>query len=235
VTVAPARRPRRLGLVLLDTAFPRPPGDVGHPATFAPLDVRRRVVAGASPARIVGTRDPAWLAPFAAAVRSLADEGCDAVVTSCGFLARHQGALAAAAPVPVWTSSLLLVPGLDRALGPGRRAGVLTVDAASLGAPELEGAGARADTPVSGLAPGSAFRGTLLGNAASLDAAEAERATVDAALRLVRAHPEVGAIVLECTNLPPHAAAVRAATGLPVFDIVTLVRERLPATEEAHA
>ena len=215
---------------MLETAFPRPPGDVGHPATFAPLEVRARVVRGASPARIVGGRDPAWLEPFAAAVRSLADEGCDAVITSCGFLARHQRALAARVAVPVWTSSLLLVPELDRALGPGLRAGVLTVDAASLGAPELEGAGARADTPAAGLHPESAFRRTLLGDQTVLDEAEAERSTVDAARRLVAAHPEVGAIVLECTNMPPHAAAVRAATGLPVHDIVTLVRERLART-----
>ena len=215
-----------LGLVLLDTAFPRPPGDVGHPATFAPIDVRTRVVRGAVPARIVGGRDPAWLEPFVDAARALVDEGVSAIVTSCGFLARHQQAIAAAVPVPVWTSSLLLVPELDGALGPSRRAGVVTVDAASLGLPELAGAGARADTPVAGLAADSAFRATLLGNRTALDTAEAERATVDAALRLVRAHPEVGAIVLECTNMPPHAAAVHAATGLPVHDIVTLVRAR---------
>jgi hypothetical protein len=191
--------------------------------------VLRHVVAGAVPARIVGERDPAWLAPFVEAARALAKEGCAAVITSCGFLARHQRALAAALPIPVWTSSLLCVPELDRRLGPGCRAGVVTVDAASLGAPELEGAGARADTPVAGLAVDSPFRRTLLGNEASLDEAEAERATVDAALRLVRSHAEVGALVLECTNMPPYADAVRAATGLAVHDIVTLVRERWSA------
>jgi Asp/Glu/hydantoin racemase len=40
----------------------------------------------------------------------------------------------------------------------------------------------------------------------------------------VERHPEVGAIVLECTNMPPYAAPIREATGLPVFDITTLIR-----------
>lgn len=43
------------------------------------------------------------------------------------------------------------------------------------------------------------------------------------ALRLVRRHGDIGAILCECTNLPPHAAAIRAATGLPVHDAVGYV------------
>jgi Asp/Glu/hydantoin racemase len=39
----------------------------------------------------------------------------------------------------------------------------------------------------------------------------------------VAAHPDLGAIVLECTNMPPYAGDIRRATGLPVFDIVSLV------------
>ena len=33
-----------------------------------------------------------------------------------------------------------------------------------------------------------------------------------------------GAIVLECTNMPPYAAAIRQATALPVFDITSLIQ-----------
>ncbi|MGZ5207344.1 MAG: aspartate/glutamate racemase family protein, partial [Caldimonas sp.] len=73
------------------------------------------------------------------------------------------------------------------------------------------------------------FRRTLLDNRRLLDAAEAEAATVAAAARLVARHPEVAAIVLECTNMPPYADAVRAATRLPVHDIATLIAARLAA------
>jgi Asp/Glu/hydantoin racemase len=39
----------------------------------------------------------------------------------------------------------------------------------------------------------------------------------------VAEHPDVGAIVLECTNMPPYTADIQRETGLPVFDIVSLV------------
>lgn len=45
---------------------------------------------------------------------------------------------------------------------------------------------------------------------------------VAVARRLVRNHPDVGAIVIECTNLVPFSPLVHKATGLPVFDLVTL-------------
>ena len=214
-----------LGVLMLETRFPRPLGDIGHPGTFA-FAVRYRTVRGATPERVVLGEDATLLQPFVAAARALASEGVAALTTSCGFLVRFQAELAAAVAVPVWTSSLLLIAELDAGWSDGRRAGVVTVDAGSLTAAHLRAAGARADTPVEGLAVDSRFRATLLHDRAELDADEAERTTVAAAERLLARHPEVAAIVLECTNMPPYAAAVRAATGRPVHDITTLVRDR---------
>ena len=219
-----------LGVVMLETRFPRPRGDIGNPATFS-FPVRYRTVSGASPRRVVIERDPTLLAPFIEAARALEREGVAAITTSCGFLALFQRELAAAVAVPLWTSSLLLVAEIEAGLRDGRRVGrrvgVVTVDAASLTAEHLRAVGARTDTPIEGLALDSPFRATLLDDRAELDVDEAALATVAAAERLVARHPEVAAIVLECTNLPPYADAVRAATGLPVHDITTLVRARL--------
>ena len=211
---------------MLETRFPRPPGDVGNAQTFA-FPVRYRAVAGASPRKVVIERDPALLAPFVDAARALEREGVAAVTTSCGFLALFQREMAAAVTVPVWTSSLLLVAEIEAGLPEGRRVGIVTADADSLSADHLHAVGARADTPREGLALDSRFRATLLQDLGELDAAEAARATVAAAERLIERHPEVAAIVLECTNMPPYADAVRAATRLPVHDITTLVRARL--------
>ena len=219
---------RTLGVLMLETRFPRLRGDIGCAATFD-FPVRHRVVAGASPRRVVLEQDPALLAPFVGAAQDLEREGVAAITTSCGFLALFQRPLQAAVGVPLWSSSLLAVGALDAALPEGKRAGVVTVDAVSLSPAMLAAAGAPEDTPVEGLATDSAFRRTLLENRADLDAAEAELATVAAALRLVARHPEVAAIVLECTNMPPYADAVRAATKLPVHDITTLIRARFAA------
>ena len=57
----------------------------------------------------------------------------------------------------------------------------------------------------------------------ALQAQQTRRDIVDAARRLVSEHPDVGAIVLECTNMPPYTADIQRETGRPVFDIVTLV------------
>ena len=214
---------RALGVLMLDTRFPRVPGDIGHAASL-PFATRHRVVRGASPQRVVRERDPALLQPFIAAGRALIDDGVAAITTSCGFLVLFQQALQAALPeVPVWTSSLLLLPELQRR-GP---AGVVTVDAASLGADHLRAAGAAADTPIEGLAPGCAFQRSLLQDEATLDVEAARDATVSAALRLVERRPEIEAIVLECTNMPPYADAVRAATGRPVHHLISLLTARL--------
>jgi len=210
---------------MLDTRFPRIDGDIGHAATF-PFPVRRVTVHGASPRRVVVERDGSLVAAFVDAARVLARDGASAITTSCGFLVRVQHELAAAVDVPVWTSSLLLLAELNGSLRQGRRAGIVTVDAGSLGADDMRAAAAPADTPIEGLAVGSAFRRTLLDDTAALDEAEARDATVAAARRLVARHPEVAAIVLECTNMPPYRDAVAAATGRPVHDITTLIATR---------
>ena len=210
---------------MLQTRFPRPPGDVGHPATFA-FEVRQRIVAGATPAAVVRARDPELLPPFVAAARALVDEGVGAIATSCGFLARWQRELQSALPVPVWTSALLHLAELR-----GQRCGVITIEAASLGADELVAVGADPATPVEGITPQSPLHRTLLQDLPSLDVDDARDQVLAAARRLQRRVPDLQHLVLECTNLPPYADALRQACGLPVHDITTLLRERMKALQ----
>jgi hypothetical protein len=210
-----------LGILMLDTRFPRPLGDVGHPGSWA-MPVCFEVVRDATPRRVVQQDDPRLLAPFIAAGKRLVARGARALTTSCGFLVRHQAALQAALPVPVWTSSLLLLPALSKA-------GVITVDAASLGTAELSAAGASIHIPFEGLAPGCGLQNTLLNDLLTLDTFAAELEAVAAAMRLTQRHPELQNLVLECTNLPPYAAAIAAATGRPVHHLMTLVHERYGA------
>jgi Asp/Glu/hydantoin racemase len=216
-----------LGLLMLQTRFPRPPGDVGHPQTFD-FAVRRQVVQGATPERVVRGNDPAALQPFVAAARALAAEGCDAIGTSCGFLALWQRELQAALPVPVWSSALLQ---LAEQRAQGRHCGVITIEAASLGAAHFAGVGADPATPVEGITPGSALHRTLLQDLPTLDQADARAQVLAAAQRLLARAPGVDTLVLECTNLPPYADALRAATGLQVLDVVTLLTQRMRALQ----
>jgi Asp/Glu/hydantoin racemase len=90
----------------------------------------------------------------------------------------------------------------------------------------MAGAGIAADAPVvvAGLETEKEFTRVLLDDQLILDVEAARQEHLTVAGRLVAEHPEIGAIVLECTNMPPYRADIQAATGLPVFDITTLVR-----------
>lgn len=212
-----------IGILMLEARFARVPGDMGNALTW-PFPVQYRVVRGASPERVVLHQAEGLLPQFLDAASDLVAHGCAAITTNCGFLSLFQRELAAHAGVPVATSALMQVPWVQATLPPGKRVGVVTISAGSLTAAHLEAAGAPADTPVVGCEGGRELFAVLIrGQREDLDTQAAEADVVDAARALVAAHPAVGAIVLECTNMPPYAAAVRAATGLAVFDSVTLV------------
>jgi hypothetical protein len=211
-----------IGILSLETRFPRIPGDVGNALTW-PFPVMIRAVSGASPGRVVAGRAEGLLDAFADAGNELVAEGAAGIVTTCGFLVLMQAALQARIPVPVATSALLQAPLLERLLPAGTRVGIVTACAASLSPDHLAAAGLSADAPVEGVAPSSHFADVFLRDAASLDAWAAERDVVDAAATLVSRRPDVAALVLECANMPPYAAVVRRATGLPVYDAVSFV------------
>ncbi|MBR0649578.1 aspartate/glutamate racemase family protein [Roseomonas terrae] len=211
-----------LGIIMLETRFPRIPGDIGNGMTW-PFSVLYRVVPGATPERVVLQGARGLLPDFIAAAQELVAMGAEAITTSCGFLCIFQKEIAAAVGVPVATSSLLQVPWVEALLPPGQRVGVITVSPASLTPAHYIAAGMAADTPVMGVENGrELFRVLVRQDKPELDVAAAEQDILDAGRALVAAHPEVGAIVLECTNMPPYAAALQAALGLPVHDVVSL-------------
>jgi hypothetical protein len=217
-----------IGILMLDTAFPRVPGDVGHAATFE-FPVLYQVVEGAAPDRLIVERDSALLSPFLEAARRLERSGVRAITSSCGFLALFQRELAEAVDVPVFSSALLLVPLVWRMGPPRRRIGIITANAGALGEEHFNAVGwSRDELPIHvvGLENEPLFLPTQRDPArfalVDVEALEAEvLRTVD---RLIREAPDVGAIVLECTNLPPFAAAIQRRVARPVFDIVSLIR-----------
>lgn len=213
----------RLGILMLETRFARIPGDVGNGETW-PFPVLFRVVRGATAGKVVLDGARGLLPDFIAAAQELVALGAEGITTTCGFLSPFQKELAAAAGVPVATSSLMQVPWVQATLPPGKRVGIVTVSKACLTPAHLEAAGAPADTPVAGTEGGREFFRVLVGEEKDdLDVALAEQDILDAGRALVAAHPEVGAIVLECTNMPPYAGALQAALGLPVYDIYSLI------------
>ncbi|MCQ2006036.1 aspartate/glutamate racemase family protein [Rhizobium sp. NRK18] len=212
-----------VGILMLEAQFPRIPGDMGNALTW-PFPVHYKVVRSATPDLVVRKGAAGTLDMFIAAARELVADGVDGITTNCGFLALFQEELAAAVPVPVATSSLMQVALVNRLLAPGKRAGILTISGTALTPLHLEKAGVPEGTPIGTTEGGREFTRAILDNELYLDVDAARLDNVDAALKLQADNPDLGAIVLECTNMIPYAADIRQATGLPVFSIETFVR-----------
>ena len=212
-----------LGIIMLDTKFPRLRGDIGNARTW-PFPVSYRIVEGALPERMArADPDPELLAPFLDAARALEAQGVRAICTSCGFLAVNQPQLADAVQVPVFSSPLLQVPIAATAAG-GRKVVILTARTV-LTEQHYRGAGwSSEDIPVVQMAPpeDSHFYSTFVGNSPEADSKILERDVADLARRVVAEHPDAGSIVMECANFAPFSRMAGGITGLPVFDLYTM-------------
>src|SRR5271166_1312147 len=164
----------RVGILMLETRFPRIPGDMGNAKTW-PFPVLYKVVPGASPRRVVREKAEGLLDELLAAAGELVRLGADGITTTCGFLSLFQREIAAHVGVPVATSSLMQIPFIERMLPSGKRVGILTISAVSLTEEHILAAGADPATPVVGTDDGSEFTRAILNDEGRLDVAAAER------------------------------------------------------------
>ena len=211
-----------VGILMLETRFPRIPGDMGNALTW-PFPVHYRVVRGASPDKVVRGNPKELLDVFIEAGKDLVATGADGITTNCGFLALVQDELREALGVPVATSSLMQAPLVQAMLPPGKKTVILTISKATLTQAHLSAANVPADTPVYGTDGGQVFTRDILGDAAEIDFAACRQDMLDASDEIMANEPDAGAIVLECTNMVPYAADVRKRTGLPVYSIESFV------------
>lgn len=212
-----------LGIMMLDTTFERPLGDVGNAGSW-PFPVVYKTVKGASARKIVNGEDDAMLLEaFVAASEELAREGACALTTSCGFLVLRQSTLAQRLTLPVATSSLLQIPQITAFLPAGKKVGVITYDFNSLTDLHFREAAIKDIPPVAGLPKGGAFH-QLIEGGKPYDREALSNELSKTVQDLVDKQPSIGALVFECTNLPPFSAEISKRFALPVFDILTLGR-----------
>ena len=214
-----------IGILILDAAYPCIPGNVGNATTYD-FPVRYKEVKGSSIERLLNERDPKLLEPFIQGAKELEAEGVGAVTGACGFMALFQPQVAAAVNVPVFLSSLLQVPFIRSTLKPGQKIGVISANAGALTDEHFRNVGISPDVPLAvyGMEDQYEFRSSVLEEKGTLDSAKVEEEILGVAARMTSENPNLGAIVLECSDLPPYARAVSEATGLPVFDFTTMIR-----------
>ncbi|MEJ2165035.1 MAG: aspartate/glutamate racemase family protein [Desulfobacterales bacterium] len=224
-----------IGILCLETYYGRPPGHIRNASTFR-FPVLYRVVEGATARRVVKEAAPELLNPFIKAARELEREGVMAVTGSCGFLALFQNELADSVDIPVYTSSLIQIPMVYRMLRRSQKVGILTASAGTLTDAHLKAVGAEGvPVCVAGMDDRKEFCEVVIeGRRSELDIARLAAEVLAVVDALAENNPEMGALVIECTDLPPFAHLIQEKVHLPVFDIVTLtnmVYETLVRTE----
>lgn len=210
-----------IGILVLDSTFPRIRGDVGNAKSYD-FPVLYKKVRGGLPKKVVLNLRKEDIQPFAEGAVELEKEGVKAITTSCGFLALFQEELSSCVDIPVFTSALLFVPMLSQMVGKGKKIGILTANSMTLTECHMQAVGIEpSKCKVVGLEGGEEFTNFTVQNRDKVDVESCRKELIAAAQRLV-GDGDVGMIVLECTNMPPYSYEIHRSTGLPVFDIVML-------------
>ncbi|PUA16938.1 aspartate/glutamate racemase family protein [Glaciimonas sp. PCH181] len=212
-----------IGVLGLEAYYAKPPGHIKNASGFG-FPILYKSIKGVTVKKLLREPSAAQLQLFIDAARELEAEGVRAITGSCGFLALYQRELADAVNIPVFMSSLLQVPLVHQMLRPQQKVGVITAHKESLTLAHLQAV--RADqTPVCivGMDAQPEFVEVIIeGRRNTLDLQKLEDEVVAVAVALARDNPDVGAIVLECTDMPPFAHRIQEETGLAVFDLATL-------------
>ncbi|MDQ6524936.1 hypothetical protein RB608_15060 [Nocardioides sp. LHD-245] len=213
-----------IGMLCAQWNIPFVPGDLNHVGTFS-FPMRYVEVQGLIGADILRGDGAKFTDLILTAAQGLETEGVRAITSNCGFMAVFQEAVSAAVNVPVFLSSLLQLDMVTRMVGPDRRVGVLSANAAAVTPALLEGVGFT-DTDrivVQGLESYDHFREVILDEVGEMEPLRFADEVVEGARELQRSNPDIGAIVTECSDLPAYSAAIRAATGLPVYDWASFI------------
>ena len=213
-----------LGVVELTANIPFAPGNVNNASTFD-FPVRYESLGDIDPMWVVAAEPhPEVIKRSIVAAQKLESHGCRAVIGNCGFFGNYQPQVAAELKIPFFGSSLLQIPMVLASMGRDQKVGVLTADGSKLEvAPALENCGVtdRERVVIYGV-ENEPEAVNILSTSGHLNLSNLERDLVNVAKRMVAENPDVGAIILECTEFPPHAHAIQDAAHKPVWGFTTM-------------
>jgi hypothetical protein len=221
-----------LGIIILDDVYPGFPGDVRNASAF-PFPIQYEIADGVDIWALVHEADKSpCLAPIQRAAKKLEKMGCRAIAAECGYFAYFQKAIAAYVHVPVFMSSLLQVPLAQQLIGPDKVVGILVAREKQMTDAHLEAVGIRVGSNYIITGAEEEDRCPEFSHLwykpertdpPGADYAQAERDFVRVAVEFYQAHPNMGAMLLECTGMQPFARAVQREIDIPIFSWGTLL------------
>lgn len=212
-----------IGILHLDVWYPLIPGNVVNAYTYD-FPVRMKEIPNAVQSR-VHSGDPTLVDDIIKAGRELEKEGVRAICGACGYLANFQSQVSEALDVPVLLSSLIQVPMIKATLKKKQTLGILCADGPSLTAEVFEKCGIDpSGCIVKGVGDKPEFSAILHSDKGHFDNTAVRKEITETAVSLIDEHPQTGAILLECSDMPPYSSDVQRAVGLPVFDFITMIK-----------
>lgn len=214
-----------VGIVYIENVnYPMMPGNVVNAYTYD-FPVRMKAVPNLTNDRLFNA-DPTIADDIISAARQMVEnEGVRAICSACGFFGNFQKQVSGALDVPVAMSSLVQLPWIKALLKPGKKVGILTANGNALSSDLFHNCGIEdySNIVVKGMENSENFA-AVVDMRGHFDNGKARNEVVDGALSLLDQGEDIGAILLECSDMPPYAAAIQEATRLPVFDFITLIR-----------
>jgi len=217
-----------VGIIQLPANIPMLPGDMGNASTF-PFPVLYEVIPDIDPFWVLSDKPhPEVLKRTIIAAHRLEMQGCRAVIGNCGFFANYQPEVSKAITIPFYNGALMQVPMVMTAVGSNKKVGIITANAKLLiPSPALKNCGVRKEDMdrlvIVGNEDGVQMN-KITGETGQFNPEAMRDELVALATKMTEEHPDIGAIVLECTEFPPYAHAVQEATRLPTYDFITMTK-----------
>lgn len=214
-----------IGIIYIeDVNYPMVPGNVNNAYTYN-FPVLLKPVPNLNQKRLFDA-DPTLADEIIALAKDMVQrEGIRALSSGCGFFANFQSVVAEELDIPVALSTMVMVPWISTLIKPNQKIGVLTANASAMNenillnckiadASKLVVKDLRNEPEFSCILE---YRGVF-------DNDKVKKEVVGKAIEIIEENDDIGAILLECSDMPPYAYAIQSATQLPVFDFITLIK-----------
>lgn len=209
-----------IGIIAVHLIYPKLPGNVANATTY-PFPVLYKEVFFEIEELFEGSEG--IKKQVIEAAKYLEKQGVRAIIGACGYFAHFQEDVREAVDVPVFLSSLCQLPLIKLGIASSNKIAVFAASGDNLDEELLRKVGTDNERLiVQDVGHLDSFAGIRYGNM-GFDNARLASDLAEIARKLVETNPDIGAILLECSDLPPYAKVIQSVTGLPVYDFNTLI------------
>lgn len=193
------------------------PNSYHYPVIFQRIE-------GATWETVVESQDPTVLNNMIEQAKEYEKQGAASILTSCGFNAIYQKKIAQEISIPFYSSSLIQIPFIRAVIGDDRDILVITANKDSLIKEHFNETGTDdlSHIIIYGMSEECDEWKNINSFEVRMDLNKLREEIINFSKRLAKDHVNAGAILLECTDLPPFSVIFKEETGLPVFDYMTL-------------